>query len=214
MKNLIIIGAGSFGREVMHWARASRAYDRDWRLKGFLDDNLNVLDKFNYTIPILATTGEYEPETNDVFVCAVGDPAMKKKLCGILLEKGAQFTNVIHPSVIITDTSSLGNGVILCPNVTVSCNTRLGNFVSINVASIISHDVVIEDYCQLSNLCDLTGKTYLEEGVFLGSHASILPGVRVGAWSKVGAGSIVLSDVKSGITVIGIPARPLPSREK
>jgi acetyltransferase-like isoleucine patch superfamily enzyme len=45
--------------------------------------------------------------------------------------------------------------------------------------------------------------------VFLGSHATIMPGVRVGEFSVVGAGSVAIRGVKAGQTVIGVPAKVL-----
>jgi hypothetical protein len=35
------------------------------------------------------------------------------------------------------------------------------------------------------------------------------PGVRIGAWATVGAGSVVLKDAPNGVTVAGNPARTL-----
>ena len=43
----------------------------------------------------------------------------------------------------------------------------------------------------------------------MGSHASILPGGRVGDEAVVGAGSVVLKNVEPGSTVIGVPAKVL-----
>jgi acetyltransferase-like isoleucine patch superfamily enzyme len=47
--------------------------------------------------------------------------------------------------------------------------------------------------------------------VFLGSHATILPDARVGAWAYVGAGSVVLRRVAPGAKVFGNPASQVPS---
>jgi acetyltransferase-like isoleucine patch superfamily enzyme len=45
--------------------------------------------------------------------------------------------------------------------------------------------------------------------VWLGAHATVLQGVRVGAGATVAAGAVVIRDVKPGDTVGGVPARPL-----
>jgi acetyltransferase EpsM len=47
----------------------------------------------------------------------------------------------------------------------------------------------------------------IAKGAFIGSGAILLPDVKVGAWSVVGAGSVVISDVPPHSTVFGAPAR-------
>jgi acetyltransferase-like isoleucine patch superfamily enzyme len=41
----------------------------------------------------------------------------------------------------------------------------------------------------------------------------VLPRITVGAWSTVGAGAVVTCDVPAGVTVAGVPARPLAVSE-
>jgi acetyltransferase-like isoleucine patch superfamily enzyme len=73
----------------------------------------------------------------------------------------------------------------------------------------VGHDARIGSYCQLSSYSDVTGHVQLADEVFMGSHASILPSVSVGDRAVVGAGSVVISKVKPGTTVMGVPAKPL-----
>ncbi len=211
MKNLVIIGAGSFGREVFEWARDMEAHGREWSIKGFLDDNPKALDDFGTTAKVLSTIKAYYPEEDDVFVCAVGTPRIKQRMVQTILSRGGDFINVVHPSVIMRRDVHLGHGVILCPRVTLSCDIVLRDFVTFNLHCCVGHDVTVGDWCQMSNLCDLCGHVVLEEGVFLGSHASILPGCRIGRDAVVGAGSVVADDVAPGVTVAGVPARILGS---
>jgi UDP-2-acetamido-3-amino-2,3-dideoxy-glucuronate N-acetyltransferase len=55
--------------------------------------------------------------------------------------------------------------------------------------------------------------TVVEERAAIGSGATILGGVRIGAEATVGAGAVVVNDVPAGATVVGNPARVLPGRE-
>lgn len=49
----------------------------------------------------------------------------------------------------------------------------------------------------------------VEDGAMIGGGASLLPGVVVGAAAVVGSGAVVTKDVAPGITVLGVPARPV-----
>lgn len=49
----------------------------------------------------------------------------------------------------------------------------------------------------------------LEGNVWIGSHATILPGVTIGEWSVVAAGAVVAQDVPPYTVVAGVPARPI-----
>jgi serine O-acetyltransferase len=47
--------------------------------------------------------------------------------------------------------------------------------------------------------------------VLIGTGSSVLQGLRIGDRAKVGAGSAVIRDVAADTTVVGVPARPMPS---
>jgi acetyltransferase-like isoleucine patch superfamily enzyme len=48
---------------------------------------------------------------------------------------------------------------------------------------------------------------HIERGAKIGANTTILPGVRIGAFALVGAGSVVTSDVPAGVVVVGNPSR-------
>lgn len=52
-------------------------------------------------------------------------------------------------------------------------------------------------------------ETFVEEGVSIGSNATILCGIRIHKGATIGAGAVVTKDVPAGATVVGNPARLL-----
>lgn len=209
MKNLIIINAGKFGREVLSWAIDTIRHGEQWRVKGFLDDRQNELDGFACGAPILGSASTYQPEYDDVFLAAIGEPAQKYRYCQPLLKKGASFTNLIHPLACVGPRVELGQGVIIPPFCNLTCDMRIGSFVTLGVFSGIGHDVQVGDWSQINGHCSINGNALLEEGVFLGAHSCILPGACVGSWAYVGAGSVVLRRVKPRTKVFGNPAQKI-----
>ncbi len=54
----------------------------------------------------------------------------------------------------------------------------------------------------------------VSDGVMIGANASILGNIRIGENAKIGAGSVVVADVPSSITVVGVPAKPIGRSSK
>ena len=48
---------------------------------------------------------------------------------------------------------------------------------------------------------------HIEEGAWIGAGAVILPGVTIGKWSVIGAGSVVTRDIPAGVVAYGNPCR-------
>ncbi len=209
MKRLMIIGAGGFGREVLHWALDVLPQNRNWEVCGFLDADPAVLDVYDCDFPILDDPLNYFPKADDCFICAIGHPSTKLQVCRQLKERGAQFITLIHPTAIIGSRSIIGEGCIFCPGSIITVDVTIGDFVTANLHSTIGHNAVVGQGSTLSGHADVTGFAILGEGVFLGSHAVVLPGAKIGDYAVVGAGSVVLKKVKAGATVMGVPAKQI-----
>ncbi|MFA4943149.1 MAG: acetyltransferase [Lentisphaeria bacterium] len=210
MTKLLIIGAGGFGRELLGHLRAlEQAGQPLGTLAGFLDANPRALDGFGTDLPIRGDPESWQPQPDEQFLCAIGQPATKLRLCAALAARGARFATLVHPAAQVGPHCTLGPGCILCPGAVLTSHVTLGAFVTLNLYATIGHDAVVGDGCTLSSHCDLTGGVRLGNGVFAGSHAAVLPGVIVGAGAVLGAGSVVLRDVPPATTVFGLPAQPV-----
>lgn len=209
MRNLIIVGAGGFGREVLKYAQDIQAISKDWEIRGFLDDNPNALNGYNYNVSIIASIQDYMPQEGDCFVIGIESPQGKLTFAERLKQRGAQFVSLIHPTVEIGYNVSLGSGCVMCPHSAISCDVKIGDFVTFNAYATIGHDAIIGDGSTISSFGFISGCAKLGKGAYVGVHGCVLPGVRVGDFATVGAGSVVIKNVKPETTVIGVPARKI-----
>jgi sugar O-acyltransferase (sialic acid O-acetyltransferase NeuD family) len=208
MYDIIIVGAGGFGREVYHWAKDSFS-KYQYKIKGFLDDDLRVLDNYSMDIRVISNIDSYVIEEQDRFLIAIGNVDMKKNIITKLKVKNAQFLTLIHPTAIVVNTAKIGEGIIICPFVTISDNVQLGNFAMLNIYSSCGHDAKVGNYCILSPYATLNGFVILEDEVFLGTHTTVIPYKKVGYKSKISANSVVMRDVPAHKMVFGVPGKSI-----
>ena len=206
-QQLVIIGAGGFGREMVAWAEQSVQFEREWVLKGFIDDNLDALKDRPSPARLLGRIQDYQPASDEVFICALGVPAIKRKCSELIASRGGRFTRLVHRTAVLGHEVQLGEGVVLCPFAVISANNRLGRGVAVNLHASVDHDAVVGDWTQINCHCDLTASVEVGEEVFFGSRVSVIPNVKIGDRAYIGAGSVVLRDVAAGVKVVGAPAR-------
>ena len=80
----------------------------------------------------------------------------------------------------------------------------------------VGDDVTLYHGVTLGGISLAKGKRHptLEDGVIVGAGAQILGPIRVGAGARIGANAVVLSDVATGSTMVGIPARMIMQRDQ
>lgn len=206
MKDLIIVGASGLGRELLEWIKDINEVSPKWNIKGFIDDNLLVLDGLNCEYKIIGTIQEWLPDENEVFVCGVAFPQVKYKLVDTLKKRGAKFETIIHPTTIMGDNVIIGEGTVIAPRSLLTTNVKIGSFVTL-LSSDVGHDSSIGDFSTLSGKCSINGHVTIGERVYIGNGVLVYPGKNVGDEAFVGIGSVVIGNVKKGIKIFGNPAR-------
>ena len=211
MKHLIIIGVGGFAREVYWHAKYSRGYGTDWEIKGFLDGDVK-LDNIEYSklsAPLLGDIKSYIIEDDDVFICAIASPTVRKKVVKLVLDRGGRFINLIQKNVIIHDTAQIGIGNIIIEFSVIHDNATIGNYVVLNGGVAIGHDASIGDYSSLMGRVNILGSAKVGRETFWGANAIALPHSRIEDGVYVGVASVVFKCVRKGLKVFGNPAMPM-----
>jgi serine O-acetyltransferase len=91
-----------------------------------------------------------------------------------------------------------------------------GTGVVIGETAVIGDDVTLYQGVTLGGTSLYKGKRHptLGDGVIVGSGAQVLGPISVGAGARIGANAVVLTDVPTGTTMVGIPARMIEQRGK
>ncbi|MEZ4362749.1 MAG: hypothetical protein R3B48_21340 [Kofleriaceae bacterium] len=207
---LYIVGAGGFGREVYTYVldvlRAPGA--PEVRLAGFLDDNPHALRDHALEVGVVGPLAGAALEPAACFVIALGDPRLRRSASLQLLDAGAteaSFLTLCHPTAYVA--GELGPGCVAAPFSFVGPGARLAPHAVLNTYASVGHDARVGAFSVFSPYAVVNGNVVVEEGVFLGTHAAVVPGKRVGAWSKLAAGAIAHTDLEPGTLALGNPAK-------
>lgn len=209
MKNLIIIGARGFGREIVDFAKYCRGYNTEFTIKGFLDDKKEALDEFINYPPIISSVEEYQIEKDDVFISGLGSVFYTEHYVNMVLNKGGIFINLIHKNAVLRENVILGSGIIIGAGSLVSTDVEIGDFTQIMSYCVIGHDVKIGKFCRLGDFVFIGGYVKVSDSSFLAVRSTILANISIGNNVTVGACSLVIKNIKPEITVFGNPAKEL-----
>lgn len=144
----------------------------------------------------------------------------KLAICeSIMIGEGTRIWPFSH----ILPGAVIGKNCNICESVFVENKVVIGNNVTIKNGVQIWDGVSIEDDVFIGPNATFTNDKYpmsgnrnfeilntiVEKGASIGANSTILPGIRIGSFSRVAAGSVVTKNVPPGQTVAGNPAQIL-----
>jgi sugar O-acyltransferase (sialic acid O-acetyltransferase NeuD family) len=200
VSRIAVYGAGGLGREIRGMVDDKSTGQQQLEFAGYIDDGVN-------TQPVA------DPDSVDDIVVAVALTGPRKKIVSGLSTSRYPFNPLIHSSVQPRSSVKVGKGCIICAGVRLTVDISIGAFVIINLNATIGHDVKLGDFVSVMPGVNISGNVSVGDGAFIGSGATILQGLSIGKDAIVGAGAVVTKNVPPGITVVGVPARPMKKKE-
>ena len=212
MKPLIIYGASYF--DLIKLIDAINRQHPTWELRGFLDDTPEKAGASYLDIPVLGgreLLPQLVEEGCHFFNNVCGSWQGNESIAGLLCQHGCNLASLVHPSIDLNYVE-LGQGVLLTDGVIVGSRTKVGDFLTTRLGSVISHDVIIEDHVFIGPGVVIGSGARIGKGAFIGAGATVMLERTVGAGSLVGAGAVVSKDVPDFVSVAGVPAREIGKR--
>lgn len=211
MKDLIIIGSGGFGREVAWLVERINAVKPTWTILGFIDSDESLKGKEINGYTVLGKDEDVVKYPDAYFVIAVGASRSREKIVDHVkaINPDIKFGTVIDPSVEMSDLVTVGEGTIICAHNIITVNISIGNHVIINLDCTVGHDAILKDFVTVYPSANISGMTIIGHAVELGTGMQIIQGKRIGDYSIVGAGSVVVKDIPEKCTAVGSPAKPI-----
>lgn len=212
IKDIVIIGAGGFGREVAWLIECINQQKYEWNFIGYIDD-----DKSKYGIllndkPVIGDFSWLQEKNSLYYVCAIGNPFVKKKLCEKADRYSLKLATLIAPDVKISKHNEIGDGCIICTGNILTVNTKIEENVILNLDCTVGHDAIIRRYTTVLPNVNISGKVTIGECCNIGTGSAIIQEITIGDNVTLGAGSVVVHDLPDNCTAVGVPARVIKNR--
>lgn len=206
-KPVIVIGAGGHAKVLIDLLQEQKT-----EIIGIVDEDLDKVGSKILGVEILGDDSYIKKySVNDILLVnglgSIDSMNLRKKIYDKFKKDGYFFRNVIHSSAVISKNVILAEGVQIMPGAIVNAGTSIANNVIINTRVAIDHDCFIGNHVHVAPGSVLSGFVSIGDCTHLGTGCTIIQGKIIGTKVLVGAGTLVIKNVKSGMKVLGVPAK-------
>lgn len=206
-KGIIVIGAGGHSKVCIEILQSMG------ETVSFCLGNAESSDKY-MGIPVLEAANSLaflkQAGYSRAFI-AVGSNSLRSKLAQEALGHCYQLVNAISLFVIIPPSVQLGLGIAIIAGAVINSDAKISNLAIVNTGVIVDHDCQVGEAAHVAPQSALAGNVAIGAQSFFGLISKIIPRINIGSKIIVGAGSVIISNIKDQTTVVGVPARIIKS---
>ena len=212
MKRLGIFCAGNLGKEICDIAERINENENRWSEIFFVDNYSN--NQFFYGKLVYRLEDLHRNKDSIEYIIANGEPAIRKEIYDQIKKEDGRLATIIDPTVIVSKTAILGEGIIATPYTTISSNVCIQDNVLLQSYICIGHDIKIGANSVISANTSIGGRTCIGENVFIGMGAIVKEELIIEDNVILGMGSVLYSNLSTGTVALGNPARLTKGNEE
>ncbi len=202
MSRVLIIGAGGHAK-----VACDIATEMGMQVAGFLSDDPSKRGETILGSPVLGPIDAWRDYEGVLLALGVG--ANDKRKEAFARCQGASWATLVHPRASLSRFATVGEGAMVAFGACVGPDARIGRAAIVNTKASVDHDCRVGDFAHVAVGATLAGTVVVGEGAMVGAGATVIQNLTIGDWAMVGAGAAVVRDVLPGVTVVGVPARPI-----
>lgn len=201
---IAIIGAGCQGLVVSDIIDEMKKTNKNLFTIGFFDDGDISVGKKIGNYKVLGRIKDISKFKVDRVIVAIGD---NKKREEIAQKLKVRYFTAIHPSAVLSKSAQILEGSMVLGGVVVNAGSWIGRHVILNTGCTVDHHNVVNDFAHIAPGVHLGGNVTVGAGVLVGIGATVINNIKIGKWSVIGAGSVVVKDTGDNIISFGTPAK-------
>ncbi|MBP3379633.1 MAG: hypothetical protein J6K77_02060 [Ruminococcus sp.] len=159
--NLLIVGAGQYGRLVKEIAVELGIYDKI----DFVDDNS---DK---AVCRISEIDSCYPEYGSAVV-AIGDPVVRRSMIEMLLNTKFEIAAVVSPRAYVSPTAKIGNGCVVEPFAAIQSEAVIGDGCFVSAGAVVNHNCVVGGYSHVDCNASVMKSSVVPEMSYIKSNTT------------------------------------------
>ena len=205
MTELILVCEDLFGLEVLELIRQINKRSQTgpvYRVLGYLSDREDPFGDVPCSLERLGTISDWMPAGEAKFALGIREPASKRRAVETLTGRGGKFATILS-NWMLAPYMKYGVGNVVSAYC-IKDGVKFGDYVTVMDAMITNHE--IGDFSTVMRFTNLAGDS-IGHDTYVGNHVFLAVGKSIGDNCRVADGSIVVMNVKDGMSVSGVPAR-------
>lgn len=143
----------------------------------------------------------------DQFFVAIGDNQTRCRTAQLWKENAFNPISIVSPSANVSKSASIGLGVMVMPHAVIGSQVKLEDFAIVNSGGIVEHESLIGYGAHVAPGSVLGGRVTLGDRSLMGIGSVAIDGSTIEKDIIVGAGAVVVQDLTTSGTYVGVPAR-------